>query len=382
MAATSYHHGVRIAEVTQGGRTIRTVATSVIGLIASSTDADAATFPIGELVMFTDLRAALAKAGTTGTLAKALTAIDNQVRTVVIVCRITASDDDDAITSAAVAAANKLLTAQASLGVRPRILGAPGLDNQAVTTALTVVAKKLRAMVYAAAYDCDTVAKAMTYRGQFAQRELMLIFGDFNAWDTTASASVMLPAVAVAMGLRAKIDKTIGWNKTISNVAVDGVTGLTQPLHFDLQDPDTDVGQLNAAGVTAIVNYGGGYRFWGSRTCSDEPEFVFESATRTAQVLQDTIAEGMLWAIDKPILPTLARDIIETINGMLRTMTGDSIVGGQCWLNETKNTTASLSGGALYIDYDYTPTPPLEDLELRQMITDSYFASFADLVNA
>lgn len=57
-----------------------------------------------------------------------------------------------------------------------------------------------------------------------------------------------------------------------------------------------------------------GFRFWGSRTCSDDPLFAFESYTRTAQVLADTMAEGQMWAIDKPLTPSLARDIVETIS--------------------------------------------------------------------
>jgi len=36
----------------------------------------------------------------------------------------------------------------------------------------------------------------------------------------------------------------------------------------------------------------------------------------------------------------------------------------------------------LYIDYDYTPVPPLEDLTFRQRITDSYLADFASTITA
>jgi phage tail sheath protein FI len=39
-----------------------------------------------------------------------------------------------------------LLAAQAQLGVKPKILGTPGLETQAVTAALAVIAKKLRGL--------------------------------------------------------------------------------------------------------------------------------------------------------------------------------------------------------------------------------------------
>ena len=37
---TDYHHGVRVIEINEGGRPIRTVATAIIGLVATGSDAD------------------------------------------------------------------------------------------------------------------------------------------------------------------------------------------------------------------------------------------------------------------------------------------------------------------------------------------------------
>ena len=37
----------------------------------------------------------------------------------------------------------------------------------------------------------------------------------------------------------------------------------------------------------------------------------------------------------------------------------------------------TLKAGKLTIDYDYTPVPPLENLMLRQRITDQYLVNFA-----
>ncbi|MDW5308501.1 phage tail protein, partial [Acinetobacter baumannii] len=41
-----------------------------------------------------------------------------------------------------------------------------------------------------------------------------------------------------------------------------------------------------------------------------------------------------------------------------------------------------LKSGKFYIDYDYTPVPPLENLVLRQRITDRYLVDFASRVTA
>lgn len=385
----TYHHGVRVVELNTGARVLRSVSTAVIGLIATAEDADTTAFPLNTPVLLTDVRGAIAKAGELGTLAKSLQGIVDQCDPIAVVVRVAAGADSAATTTNVVGATTgsdytgmqALLVAESQLGVKPRIIGAPGLDTEAVATALAVVAKKLRAMAYVSAGPSATAAAAATYRDGFSDRELMVIWPDFMAWDTETSAAVPAFATARALGLRAKIDQEQGWHKTLSNVAVAGVTGLSKDVGWDLQDPGTDAGLLNAADVTTLVNFNG-YRFWGSRTCSDDPLFAFESAVRTAQVLSDTIANGMAWALDKPMHPSLIRDIIETINAKFRELKAlGYIIDGSAWYDESANSNTTLSGGKLYIDYDFTPVPPLENLNLRQRITDRYFTDFASRIS-
>jgi phage tail sheath protein FI len=386
---TTYHHGVRVVEVSAGPRAIRTISTSVLGLIATADDADVTVFPANKPVLITDVLGAIAKAGTSGTLAKALTAISNQANPVTVVVRVPTGADDAATTTNVIGQAaadgytgiQALLAAEAQLGVRPRILGAPGLETQPVVAALAVVAKKLRAMAYTRAIGAN-VAEVITYRGQFSDREVMLLWPDFLAWNTTSGNTEALYAAAIAMGLRAKIDNEQGWHKSLSNVPVAGVTGISKDVHWDLQNPETDAGLLNEGDITTLVNFNG-YRFWGSRTCADDSSFAFETATRTAQILADTIAEGVASYIDKPLYPSIVRDLIESINAKFRELkAGGYILGAEAYYDGTINTSQTLSLGQLRIDYDYTPVPPLEDLQLYQKITTSYFEDFADQINA
>lgn len=58
------------------------------------------------------------------------------------------------------------------------------------------------------------------------------------------------------------------------------------------------------------------------------------------------------------------------------------LIGGDCWLDESVNDKDTLKAGKLTIDYDYTPVPPLENLMLRQRITDQYLVNFASQVSA
>lgn len=375
-------HGIKTNLLTTGSRPIAALATAVIGLVATASAAvgaptaalDAA-FPLDTPVLVTDIRKAIAAAGTGGTLKPALEAISDQASPIVVVVRVAidAEDQDGAVVGTSTAGGytglQALLAAEARTGVRPRILGAPGLDTVAVTTALAIVAKKLRAMAYCAAIG-DDIAEVSTYREGFSDRELMLIWPDFTG-DFAGDA------VARALGLRAQIDEQQGWHKTISNVAVSGVTGIDHDLFFDLQDETTDVAALGDAGITTLIR-ASGFRFWGNRTCSDEPLFAFESAVRTSQVLQDEIATGLMWAVDKPLTVRLVKDILETINARFRKLISQGrLIGGKAWYDPALNDPVDLAAGKVVIDYEFTPAAPLEGLTLNQRITDKYYADFA-----
>ena len=389
--ADDYHHGVRVTEINEGTRTISTVSTAIVGMVCTADDADAATFPLNTPVLLTDVLTASGKAGESGTLARSLDAIGDQAKPVTVVVRVAQGETEAETTSniiGGVTADGKrtgmkaLLTAQAKCGVKPRILGVPGHDTQAVATELLSVAQSLRGFAYLSAYGCKTVEEAIAYRANFSQREGMLIWPDSINFDTVLNADATAYATARALGLRAKIDQQTGWHKTLSNVGVNGVTGISVDVFWDLQDPATDAGLLNQNDITTLIRQDG-FRFWGSRCLSDDPLFAFENYTRTAQVLMDTMAEAQMWAVDGALNPSLARDIIESIRAKLRSLVSQGyLIGADCWLDESVNDKDTLKAGKLIIDYNYTPVPPLENLMLRQRITDQYLVNFASQVSA
>ncbi len=349
-------------------------------------------FPLNEPVLITNIYTAIGQAGAGGTLRRSLQAIVDEGKTVVVMVRVEEGQDEQETSANVIGTVDQLTgkktgiqaftAAETKFGVKPRIFGAPDLDTQAVTAALAGIAQQLRGFVYAHAHGCATKEEARMYRENFGQREVMIIWPNWQAFDVDAEETLPLPAVAKALGHRARLDQEIGWHKTLSNMPVNGVTGITQDLSWDLQDPNTDAGYLNEADVTTLIRKEG-FRFWGSRTCSADPLFAFESYTRTAQVLADTIAEAHFWAIDKPMHPSLVRDIIEGVNAKFRELIRRGyILGGSAWFDAEINTPEVLKSGKLYIDYDYTPVPPLENLMFQQRITDRYLVDFAERVAA
>ncbi|GAB7553134.1 phage tail sheath protein [Novosphingobium sp. 11B] len=379
-------HGLTLTESSDSTVTASPSSMSVIGLIATSeagvgdvaAEIDAA-FPLNTPVLVTSVDIAAGKAGKLGTLKAALEAIGDQSSPVVIVVRVeegatTAETDDNVIgdtTGGTYTGLQALLAAESLVGVRPRIIGAPGLDTQAVSTELVIAAKKLRGFAYARAIGAD-VAAAILYRENFSARELMLLWPDTNGWAGDA--------VARALGLRARIDEQIGWHKTISNVAMDGVLSITKDVHFDLLDTSTDAGVLNDAQITTMIR-AEGYRFWGNRTTAgdDAPDFAFESAVRTSYALQDVIATTIRPFIDQPITVGQIKNLLEKVNAAFRALvTQGRIVGAQAFFDRAANTSDQLAAGRPTFRMQFTPCAPMENPRVNLVITDFYYSDFAD----
>lgn len=387
--ANDYHHGVRIIEINEGSRTIRTVSTAVIGVVCTGDDADATYFPLNKPVLITSVNSAIGKAGSKGTLRSTLEAIADQCSPVIVAVRVeTGKTEEDTVANiigtttedGKYTGMKALLSAQTQLKVKPRILGVPGYDSLPVATALVSIAQKLRAFCYVSAFGAKTKENAVLYRNQLGAREAMVVWPDFIGFDTTAKKEVLLYATARALGLRAKIDQTTGWHKTLSNVPVNGVTGISNDVFWDLQEESSDSNYLNEHEVTTLI-CNQGYRFWGSRTCSSDTFFAFENYTRTAQVLADTIAEAQFELVDAPMHASLIKDLVNSINNKFRELKSNGyIIDGKAWFDPDVNTADVLKAGKLYIDYDYTPVPPLENLMLRQRITDKYLVDLANSV--
>ncbi len=389
--ATDYHHGIRVQEMEGGTRPIRTISTSTIGMVCTGADADDDVFPLNRPVLLTDVQRAVGKAGDAGTLPETLDAISKQASPMTVVVRVEEGEDAAGTAANVIGTVTSegrytglqaLLTAQnGGPRVKPRIIGAPGLETAAVIGEMATIAQKLRGFAYASDMESQTKEECATLRETFSQRELMIIWPEFTRFDTKTATEKAIAASAVALGLRAKIDEATGWHKTLSNVPVNGMTGLSKDVYWDLQDPATDAGYLNEKDITTLIN-STGFRFWGSRTCAGPQSlYPFENYTRTAQVLADTIATNMFWAVDGPMNPSLIKDIIDSINAKFRELkTLGYLIDGLAWFDPEPNTAEVLQSGKAYIDYDYTPVPPLENLNFRQRITNRYLVDFAQRV--
>lgn len=397
MPGEQFLHGVEVIEIDDGPRPIRTVRSSVIGVVGTAPDADPLAFPLNTPVLIAGSRLEASKLDTSltgtmaGTLPGALDLILDQIGAAVVVIRVE-EGDTDAETLANVLGGSvggtyqgvhALVGSQSALGVTPRILIAPGFtssrpedpDNAGtrlanpVVAELVGIAERLRAVIIADGPN-TTDSAAIAYAEDFGSARVYVV--DPYVKVQRGTAIVNAPASSVVAGLIAKIDNDRGFWWSPSNQNINGILGTARPIDFALGDPNSRANFLNEANVATIIREDG-YRLWGNRTLSSDPKFAFLSVRRTADIIQDSILRAHLWAVDRNITKTYIDDVAESVTAYMRTLKAlGAIAGGRCYADPDLNTPASMTEGKVWFNVDFSPFYPAEHVIFRSRITNDY----------
>ncbi|MEH0008069.1 MAG: phage tail sheath subtilisin-like domain-containing protein [Flavobacteriales bacterium] len=403
---TDFLHGVEVINIDSGPHPIRTVKSSVIGLVGTAPEADDEAFPLNTPVIIAGSRTKAAKLGTKGTLPGGIASIFDQVGAVVVVVRVKdltvtpskptkpGDKQNDAATDAsstgktvdksgttaniigAVDAATgqytgvqAFLAAESIVHVRPRILIAPGFSHLAeVATALDTVAGRLRAVAIVDGPNTNDEA-VKTYATSLSASRLFLVEPKVKAWSAADSATIEKPSSSYVAGLIAKTDSERGFWWSPSNQEIKGIIGTARPIDFSLGDTSSRANILNEGNIATIIHQNG-YRLWGNRMLSSG---AFINIQRTADTVADSIQRAHLWAVDRNITTTYIEDVTEGVNNYLRELKAQgAIIDGKCWADPDLNQPSSIEKGAVYFDFDFTPNYPAERVTFRQHIVNDY----------
>jgi phage tail sheath protein FI len=194
----------------------------------------------------------------------------------------------------------------------------------------------------------------------------------FNA-DTnpTASPIIQIAPSSIAAGMWTKIDGKRGVWKAPAGVETRiNVAGVA----FDVEDLEQDF--LNPLGVNCIRKRPGyGPVFWGSRTLATkaDPEWRYVPVRRTAIYIEQSIFNGIQWAVfepnDHPLWSSLRANIGSFMNGMFRAgafqgKTADEAYFVRCALGDTM-TQGDIDRGQVIIVVGFAPLKPAEFVILR-----------------
>lgn len=397
--ATGFLHGVEVVEVDDGTRPLRAVQSAVIGIVGTAPDADEQAFPLNTPVLVAGSLSQAAKLDTTGkrrgTLPNALDLIFKQVGAIVVVIRVQEGDNENATLTNILGGVNAngayegvhaFIGAQSIVGQTPRILIAPGFTHQRLSSVNTEndetdatanpvaaeligIAERLRAIVVLDAPNTTDEAALNTAKDFDSKRAILI---DPFVKVNRDGKIIEQPASAAVAGVIAKNDFTHGFWHSPSNKVINGIVGTARPIDFSIGDRSSRANLLNEQNITTIIRENG-YRLWGNRTLSSDTKFAFLSVVRTADMINDAILRGHLWAVDRNIKKTYMHDVSESVNAYLRDLKAQgAILGGRCTPDLELNTASAIESGKVYFNVEFTPTTPAEHITFRSQIINDY----------
>jgi phage tail sheath protein FI len=184
--------------------------------------------------------------------------------------------------------------------------------------------------------------------------------------------TVTIAPSAIAAGIWAKIDRKRG----VWKAPAGAETRLTGAVSLRYQVGNPEQSQLNPLGVNCIrkiQNYG--LLFWGARTLSTraEPEWRYINVRRTAIFLEESICQGIQWAIFEPNDQRLWSSLIASIGAFLHGLFRQGAFQGaspkdacfvRCGPGDTM-TRNDLDRGQVVVLVGFSPLKPAEFVIVR-----------------
>jgi len=380
---SGFFHGVTTSLIDTGARTISLPSSSIIGLCDTFTPGvlGGGTAKVGELVLLTTEREAIAAFGPDSAITKAAQAIYVRAKAVIVAIGVAKLEDEALQTSAIIGGVlasgqrtglQALLDGKSKHNAQPKLVIAPGHSStQAVATAMDALAGKLRAMAIIDGPNTTDEA-AMAYALEFGSKRLYLVDPGVKYWDTVASATIDAPGSAWVAGLFAWTDATYGYWASPSNKEFVGITGTTRPIEYLDGDETCRANLLNNANIATILR-DGGYRLWGNRTLSTDPKWSFVTRVRTCDILMDAIQAGHKWAVDRSITKTYVQDVTEGLQAFMRDQkNAGAVINFEVYADKEKNTASQIEQGQTYWRTRFTDGPPAENPNFLIEVTNEW----------
>lgn len=130
--------------------------------------------------------------------------------------------------------------------------------------------------------------------------------------DERARKEIALPPSAFLCGVYARNDVERGVHKAPANEVVRTALRFESDVNFGEQEV------LNPLGVSCLRYFPGrGYRVWGARLASSDPEWKYVSDRRYFNYLEASIDRGTQWAVFEPNGPRLWAIVRDTVTNFL-----------------------------------------------------------------
>ncbi|HEV2762051.1 MAG TPA: phage tail sheath subtilisin-like domain-containing protein, partial [Pyrinomonadaceae bacterium] len=193
--------------------------------------------------------------------------------------------------------------------------GNPARENQITQHLLTHVERMRYRVAVLDSPDQFALSEVRAFRGQFDSKYAALYYPWITVLDPTdpdGRREINLPPSGFVAGIYARNDAERGVFKAPANEVVRGAIGFEKLLNKAQQDV------LNPEGVNCFRFFEGrGFRLWGARTISSDPEWKYISVRRYFAYLEHSIDRGTQWAVFENNNDALWANIRRTVEDFL-----------------------------------------------------------------
>jgi hypothetical protein len=160
--------------------------------------------------------------------------------------------------------------------------------------------------------DKAIVSDALAYRGKFDSKYAALYYPWVTIFDPVTRGEVNMPPSGFVTGIYARNDIERGVHKAPANESVRLAVDFEVPINTAQQEV------LNPAGVNCFRFFEGrGYRLWGARTITSDPEWKYVNLRRYFAFLEASIDKGTQWAVFEPNGERLWANVRRTVEDFL-----------------------------------------------------------------
>jgi phage tail sheath protein FI len=220
----------------------------------------------------------------------------------------------------------------------------------------------------------SSMNQVRAFRGQFDSTRAALYHPWIEIMDPTQRPAqgappplLLLPASGFITGIYARTDDLRGVFKAPANEVVMGLTQFESNITKTRQDV------LNPEGINALRFFPDrGYRVWGARTMSSDPEWKYVNVRRLFNMIEHSIVRGTQYAVFEPNNPILWAKIRQSIEDFLLVQWRDGALIGdtpdkayfvRC--DRTTMTQNDLDNGRMIALVGIAPTYPAEFVIIR-----------------
>ena len=179
---------------------------------------------------------------------------------------------------------------------------------------------------------------------------------------------ILVPPTGHICGIIARSDNTHGVHKAPANEIVNGALGVERTMS------DVEQGQLNLQGINVIRIFqtGGRPMLWGARTTATDLNWQYVNIRRLFLYIEESIEEGIRWAVFEPNNLQLWQKLKRTITEFLTRVWRDGGLFGATAeeafyvrIDEVLNPFSEQALGRLNIEIGLRPTYPAEFIIVR-----------------